>query len=172
MRNSVKEIALIGLLSATITAAKFALSFIPNIEVVTLLFILYTTVFGLRPTLFASLIFSTTEILIYGFSTWLIGYYIIWPVLILLTHFLQYRIKSEYGFAFLGGLFGLLFGLFFALVESCFYGIFYGISYWIKGVPFDIIHGVSNFIIILSLYKPLRNMLDNFVKSGFLKKGS
>ena len=103
MRNSVKEIALIGLLSATITAAKFALSFIPNIEVVTLLFILYTTVFGLRPTLFASLIFSTTEILIYGFSTWLIGYYIIWPVLILLTHFLQYRIKSEYGFAFLGG---------------------------------------------------------------------
>ncbi|MGB4006276.1 MAG: hypothetical protein WBI32_09005, partial [Halanaerobiales bacterium] len=148
MKNNVKEIALIGLLSATITAAKFALSFIPNIEIVTLLFILYTTVFGLRPTLLASFIFSTTEIFIYGFSTWLVGYYIIWPALILLTYFLQKRIRSEYGFALLGGLFGFLFGFFFALVESCFYGIFYGISYWIKGIPFDIIHGVSNFIII------------------------
>jgi len=51
-------------------------------------------------------------------------------------------------------------------VESCFYGIFYGISYWIKGIPFDIIHGVSNFIIILSLFKPLRNMLDSILKNG------
>lgn len=165
MKINIKDIALIGLLSATITVAKLALSFIPNVEFVTLLFILYTTVFGWRITLLVSLIFSTMEIFIYGFSTWLIGYYIIWPLLILITHFLQKRINSEYGFAVLGGLFGLFFGLFFALVESFFYGFYYGVSYWIKGMPFDIIHGVANFIIILSLYKPLQKILNNFIKN-------
>lgn len=166
MKNNIKEIALIGLLSATVTVAKLALSFIPNIEIVTLLFILYTRVFGWRPSLFAALIFSTVEVFIYGFHTWLLGYCIIWPVLILLTHFLLKGLKNEYGYAVLGGLFGLFYGFFFALVEACFYGYFYGLSYWIKGIPFDIIHGVSNFIIILCLYKPLEKMLKAFVNNG------
>src|SRR5690554_183569 len=109
----VKDIALIGVLSATITAGKLALSFIPNVEVVTLLFIIYTVVFGLKRSLMISVVFSTIEVLIYGFSTWFIVYYIIWPGLILLTNLLKERV-SEYGFAILAGVFGLSFGLFFA----------------------------------------------------------
>ncbi len=155
----VKDIALIGILSATITAGKLALCFIPNVEVVTLLFIVYTVVFGMRRTLMISCVFSTIEIFIYGFSTWFLVYYLIWPFLIFLSNFLRKKISSEYGFATLAGLFGLLFGLFFAVFESFFYGIMYGVSYWIKGIPFDIVHGVSNFIIVLLLYKPLVNVL-------------
>ena|SRR5690554_3798201 len=155
----VKDIALIGILSATITAGKLALSFIPNVEVVTLLFIIYTNVFGLKRSLMVTIIFSTLEIFIYGFYTWIIGYYIIWPLLVLLTNFLKKKTQSEYGFAVLAGLFSLFFGLFFALFESIFYGIVYGFSYWIKGIPFDIIHGLSNFIIILLLYKPITGIL-------------
>ncbi len=155
----VKDIALIGILSATITAGKLALSFIPNVEVVTLLFIVYTVVFGMRRTLMISFVFSTIEILIYGFSTWFLVYYLIWPLLIFFSNFLRKKINSEYGFATLAGLFGLLFGLFFAIFESFFYGLMYGVSYWIKGIPFDIVHAVSNFIIVLILYKPLVNVL-------------
>ena len=44
------------LLSASITAGKLALSFIPNIEIVTLLFIVYTVSFGLKRSLLASVV--------------------------------------------------------------------------------------------------------------------
>ncbi len=155
----VQDIALIGILSATITAGKLALSFLPNIEVVTLLFIVYTVVFGMRRSLMIAFVFSTIEIFLYGFSTWFLVYYLIWPLLIILTNSLRKKIRSEYRFATLAGLFGLFFGLFFAVAESFFYGIMYGVSYWIKGIPFDIVHGVSNFIIVLLLYKPLVDIL-------------
>lgn len=155
----VKDIALVGVLSATITVGKLALSFLPNIEIVTFLFIVYTVVFGVKRSLMISVIFSTIEVFIYGFSTWFLTYYIIWPILVLLTDLFKHKLGSEYGFAILAGFFGLFFGLFFAIVESLFYGIMYGITYWVKGIPFDIVHGVSNFIIVLLLYIPLTNTL-------------
>lgn len=155
----IRGIALIGILSATITAAKLILSFIPNVEIVTLLFIVYTVVFGVRRSLLISIIFSTTEILIYGFSTWLLGYYLVWPLLILLTGLISKRLESEYAYAIVAAIFGYTFGLLFTIVESLFYGIAYGCVYWLRGIPFDLIHGTSNFIIILILYKPIVSTL-------------
>lgn len=166
-----KDIVLIGILSATITAGKLALSFVPNIEIVTLLFIVYTIVFGHKKTLFVALIFSTTEIFIYGFNTWLLVYYFIWPLLILLTEVMKRRLKSEYGYAALGALFGYTFGFFAAVVESFFYGIAYGWTYWIRGLLFDLIHGTSNFIIILILLNPLKNLLFK-LKRGYYREKS
>lgn len=150
-----KDIALIGLLSATITSGKLALSFIPNVEIVTLLFIIYAVTFGYKRTFLVSIVFTTTEIFIYGFSTWILVYYFIWNMLILITVLVNKRVENEYAFGIIAGVFGLFFGLFFALSESIFYGIAYGITYWIKGIPFDIIHGISNFILVLLLFKPL-----------------
>ena len=62
---------------------------------------------------------------------------------------------------------GALFGFStecFAITESFFYGPAYGLAYWINGLTFDLVHGVSNFIIILLLYKPLRKMMDTSLK--------
>ena len=65
-----RDIVLVGLLSAVTTAGKLALSFIPNVEIVTLFFILFAVVLGMKHSLFIAVIFVTTDILIYGFSTW------------------------------------------------------------------------------------------------------
>ncbi len=149
------DITLIAILSASLTAGKLVLSAVPNIEVVTFLLITYTVLFGYKRALMTSFIFVTTEIFINGFGTWLLGYYIIWPILVLLTALLSKTVKSEYGYASLAAFYGFTFGLFFALFESLFYGMSYAVPYWIRGIPFDIIHGVSNFIIVLVLFKPL-----------------
>lgn len=149
------DITLIAILSASLTAGKLVLSVVPNVEIVTFLFIVYTVLFGVKRTLMTAVVFVTTEILIYGFGTWILGYYVLWPLLIALTSILNRKFSSEYAFATLASLFGFCFGLFFALFESIFYGIGYAIPYWISGIPFDIVHGVSNFIIVLMLYKPL-----------------
>jgi hypothetical protein len=159
VRNRTQSVVLIGALSATITAAKLALSFIPNVELVSFLFIMFTLVFGLKRTLIISFTFVTTEILIYGFGTWLLGYYIIWPLLIFLTYTLRSILRNEYHFALLSGAFGLFFGLFFAVYMSLFYGISYGVGYWIQGLSFDVIHMVSNYIVMVILYKPVLNIL-------------
>ena len=154
------DITLIAILSASLTAGKLVLSVVPNVEVVTFLFITYTVLFGLKRSLATAFVFVTTEILIYGFGTWILGYYILWPMLILITHFMAKRFKSEYVYAGLASVFGFTFGLFFALFESIFYGLSYAIPYWISGIPFDIVHGFSNFLIVFVLFKPLTRTIQ------------
>ena len=163
----VHDIVMVGLLSATITAGKLALSFVPNVEIVTLLFIVFTVSLGLKKALLVSVIFSTTEILIYGFSTWILGYYLIWPLLVIITWFVNKTINSEYVYAAIGGFFGLFFGFFFALVESIFYGWAYGVSYWLRGIPMDVLHGASNFIIVLLLFEPLYRIFKKCKNNEF-----
>ena len=58
----IRDIVLIGLLSAATTAGKLALSFIPNVEIVTLFFILFAVVLGMKRSLFVAVIFVTTDI--------------------------------------------------------------------------------------------------------------
>lgn len=160
-----RDIAIIGLLSASITTGKLVLSFIPNVEIVSLLFIVYTIIFGIKRSIIISIIFSTTEIFIYGFSTWLLVYYLVWPMLIIIIHFAKKTVKTEYGYATIAGLFGLFFGAFFAVAESFFYGYAYGLTYWVRGIPFDILHGVSNFIIVLFLFNPTIKAMTYVYKS-------
>lgn len=164
MNIQARDVALIALMSATATTGKLILSFLPNVEVVTLIFMVYTTSIGIKKTLPAAVIFSTTEVLIYGLSTWLLGYYIIWPLLIIIVHYLNKSLKSEYIYALIAGLFGLSCGLIFAAVESVFYGYMYGLTYWIRGLPYDIVHGISNFVIVLVLFEPLTKLLQRHYK--------
>lgn len=151
----VKDLTLIAILSASLTAGKLVLFMVPNIEIVTFLLITFTVLFGIKRAVITTMVFVTTEVLLYGFGTWNFGYYFIWSLLVILTHLLSKVTQSEYVFAGLAGVFGLCFGLFFAVFESFFYGIEYGIVYWIRGIPFDILHGLSNFIIALILFKPV-----------------
>lgn len=159
----VKDITLIAILSASLTAGKIVLMAIPNIEIVTFLMIAFTILFGAKRAFWASIVFVTTEVMMYGFGTWILGYYLIWPLLILLTSLIQRKTTSEYAFAILSGIYGLSFGLFFAIFESFFYGISYGIAYWLSGIPFDIVHGVSNFIIVLVLFNPVIKAIDKIL---------
>lgn len=159
-----KDITLIAILSASLTAGKMALSPLPNIEIVTFLLIVYTILFGPKKTIFASVVFVSMDLFLYGFGTWIIGYYLIWPTLILIAYVVNKATQNEYVFACVSGAFGLGFGLFFALVESVFYGLAYGFVYWLRGIPFDIVHGVSNFLIALFLFKPILNTISMVIE--------
>lgn len=165
----VQDLVLISILSASITAGKLALSFVPNVEVVSLLFIVYTVALGVKRTWLISIIFATTEIFLYGFSTWVLGYYVVWPILILATGCLKEKVKSEYGFAMISGVFGLSFGFFFAVFESLFYGVAYGMAYWARGIPLDIIHGASNYILAIILFNPLIKIFKSQLKQYYIR---
>lgn len=157
-RLTAKDIAVIGVMTATLEAAKTALSFLPNVELVTLLIILYTLFLG-RKAILAVLAFVGIECMIWGFGLWTVMYFYIWPLLSLLTYFLRKQ-TSVFVFAILSALFGLFFGALCAIPYFFIGGPSMAITWWISGIPYDILHCVSNFVLCMVLFVPLRAILN------------
>lgn len=160
MRNkgavSVREIAVIGMMTAALEAAKLAMSFLPNVELVTLLVILFTLFLGGRA-LLAVFAFVGVECLIWGLGLWTIMYLYIWPLLSVLVLLLR-RHESALFWSIVSGLYGLLFGALCAIPYFFIGGVQTAAAWWIAGIPWDIVHGISNFVLCLVLFTPLRRV--------------
>ena len=61
--------------------------------------------------------------------------------------------------AMISGIFGLLFGFLCAIPYLFVSGLAGAFAYWIAGIPFDLIHGIGNFVIMLVLYYPIRTVM-------------
>jgi energy-coupling factor transport system substrate-specific component len=83
---TVKDIAYLGISLAILEASKLALDFLPNVEVVTLLFIVYTIFFG-RKTQLIAFGFTAIECLLKDVNVWSLMYLYIWPLLILMVFY-------------------------------------------------------------------------------------
>ena len=153
----VKDIAQIGMMIATIEVAKNALAFLPNVELVTFLFILYTLTFG-RKVLFVVPAFILLEGTIYGFGLWWVMYLYTWPLLVFITWLFR-RQESVLFWSVLSGVFGLMFGALCSISYFIGGGVAAGVAWWIAGIPYDILHCIANFLICLILYVPLRGIL-------------
>lgn len=75
----VRYIALAGVYAALLTGGKEALAAIPNVEVVTLLCALGGYALG-AVALASIAAFVTVEGAIYGFGSWILSYYVHWPL--------------------------------------------------------------------------------------------
>ena len=146
------------MLGALTFGLKVAMSYLPNIEPVSLLVMLFAVVFGLR-CLYPIYLYVILEILIYGLGTWNFNYLYIWAVLALVAYFLR-RMKHPLLWALVSGVFGLAFGLLCAPVDFFLGDLGYVIAKWVSGIPFDIAHCIGNFVIALLLFVPLRTLLE------------
>lgn len=157
---SVKDIALIGIMVATLEGGKSALSSLPNVEIVTLLIIMYTLFFG-KKVIYAIFIFILMECIIWPIGTWTFMYIYIWPLLALVTYIFRKQ-DSKVFFSILSGLFGLFFGAMCTPVHyvATGFSVAAAVTWWIAGIPYDVIHCISNFFIMLVLYKPLRKVMS------------
>lgn len=155
-RISVRDIALIGMMTAALEAAKLAMSFLPNVELVTLLVILFTLCLGGKA-LAAVFAFVGVECLVWGIGLWTIMYLYIWPLLALLALLFR-RQESVLFWSVLSGFFGLFFGALCAIPYFFIGGVQTAAAWWIAGIPWDILHGVSNFVLCLVLFAPLRKV--------------
>lgn len=156
---SIRALVYIAAMTAIMEAAKIALNAIANVELITLLVIVFTKQFGWKLTLPSVLLFAFIECSYWGFGTWSIVYFYMWPLLVLFTHLVR-KNESLLVFAVLSGFFGLTFGAFCSIVTLFAGGWAAAFSWWIAGIPYDIVHGVSNFIICLLLFVPLNRALS------------
>ena len=153
-----REVVLFGVLGALTFAAKYAMSFLPNIEPVSLMVMLFVVVFG-RKWVYPVYLYIAMEILFYGISLWNINYLYIWAVLALAAGCMK-KMQHPLGWAILSSAFGLLFGALCGIVDIFIGGFGYALTKWISGIPFDIAHCAGNFVIALLLFVPMRRLLE------------
>jgi energy-coupling factor transport system substrate-specific component len=140
--------ALMGTLMVVLQVAR---RFLPNIEPVSFLIILSSLAFG-WPTLWAILVFVFAEGMLYGFlPSWWVGYLILWPLLCAATMLLSKPLQKNLNRALFSGAFGLCFGLLYAIGYIPFMGFYGALGYWVAGLPFDALHMVGNYFIMLFL---------------------
>ena len=160
MRTTTREICLYGLLGTLTFVLKFMMAPLPNIEPVSLLLIVYTIVFGIKA-IYPLTVYVMLEIIIYGFGFWSIGYFYIWVVLVFVT-LSVYNINKSTNtllWAIISCLFGVSVGALYIPLYVISGGTTFALSWWISGIPYDITHGVSNFIICIVLFQPLTKLL-------------
>ncbi|MCQ2409067.1 MAG: hypothetical protein MJ068_00825 [Clostridia bacterium] len=155
-------IARVALMAALLTTLKLAFSFIPNVEVVTLLILVFSSSFGLIYSLPATLIFCLTEMLFYGFNSWVILYFVYWPLLAVISAVLLKR-KNVAVAVIISAFLSFVFGVLSACADTLFCVMKlsgpdlakYFAAYYLRGLYFDVIHIVSSSVIVLVLFRPL-----------------
>ena len=162
------RVALVGICAATIECGKLALAAVPNVEVVTLLTSLYGFTFGIWGVL-ATVIFVMIEPLIWGFGSWMVTYFIYWPLLSLCFMLLgRARVRSRAVITAAALVFTLFFGILSSLVDvGLFSGYFdnffyrFGI-YYARGIVFYAVQTATNAVIFPLLFIPLHRTLSRF----------
>ena len=158
----ITDIAYIGMAVALIESCKVALAFLPNIELTSFWLVMFTLLLGGKA-LFIVPIFVAIEASLYGPHVWVIMYLYVWPIL-MIASLISRKNDSALFWALLSGFFGLAFGalctpaqvIFFNHVKTLEAGLKAGFAWWIAGIPYDVVHGIGNFTIMLVLYRPIR----------------
>lgn len=165
LKINAKDIALIGVMVAVIEACKVVLMHIPNVELTTFWIIIFAIYFG-KKIFFVIPVFILIEGFMFGIGTWWIMYLYLWPMLAI-TALIFRKNTSAITWSIIAGAFGLLFGFFGAIpyifIGSAGANLATGLStafaWWIAGIPWDLVHGIANFIIMLVLYHPIARIM-------------
>lgn len=163
MKLTTREITVFAMLGAVMYASKILMELAPNIHLLGVFTIAFTVVYR-KKALYPIYIYVILNGIFCGFAAWWIPYLYIWTVLwgivMLLPQKMPKKIKPFVYMAVCAA-HGFLFGVLYAPVQALLFGLsMQGMISWIiAGLPFDFIHGVSNFfcgILIMPVISILR----------------
>ena len=169
MKLTVRETAVFGMLGALMYASKMLMEVAPNIHLLGVFTIAITVVYR-KKALYPIYTYVLINGLFSGFATWWIPYLYLWTVLWGATMLLPQKIAKgakPVVYMLLNASHGFLFGTLYAPAQAIMFGLsFDGMIAWIiAGLPFDFIHGVSNFFCGL-LIVPIVNVLQRLERNG------
>lgn len=150
MKLNVREIAVFGMLGALMYASKMLMEVLPNIHLLGVFTIAFTVVYR-KKALYPIYIYVLLNGIFSGFATWWIPYLYIWTILWGVTMLLPKKMPQKVQpivYMIVNACHGFSFGILYAPAQALLYGLsFKGMLAWIaSGFPFDITHGISNFI--------------------------
>ena len=156
---------LFAMLGAIQFGSKQLLEFLPNVELVSTLTMVYTLVYR-RQALIPIYVFVLMEGVLWGFGTWWIPYLYLWTVLWGVTMLLPRRLPARWGVPVYAGvcaLFGLAYGTLYAPFQC--YAFLGGdwkrtLTWIVAGLPWDGVHALGN-LALGTLIVPLSTLLRN-----------
>lgn len=158
LKLTIHDIVTLSLMAAILFVVQVTLGFIPNVELVSLLIIIYTLFFGYK-TLIIIYTFVLLQGIFYGFGLWWINYTYIWTILFFIIQLFKNE-KSSMFWAIISAIYGLCFGALCAIPYFFIGGAKTAFAYWVSGLMFDIVHGISNFFVTIFLFKPIYYVFD------------
>ena len=145
--------------------SKIIMEFLPNIHLLGVLTVVYTIVYR-RKALIPIYIYVMLNGLFAGFNMWWVPYTYIWTLLWGITMLLPQNMPKKIAipvYCLVCGLHGFLYGTLYAPAQALMFGLNFNqtVAWVISGIPFDIIHGVSN-LALGFLIVPLSELLTKF----------
>lgn len=163
MKPTTREITIFAMLGAVMYASKLLMEVAPNIHLLGVFTIAFTVVYR-KKALYPIYIYVILNGIFCGFAAWWVPYLYVWTVLwgvvMLLPEHLPKKLRP-FVYMTVCAAHGFLFGMLYAPAQAVLFGMsFQGMVSWIiAGLPFDLIHGVSNFfcgILIVPVISALR----------------
>ncbi len=162
MNNHIKEITLLAISTSLLIVQEYVLQFLPNIQLTTLLVMVYTYVFGIRKTSMIVIVHVFIDNLLLGsigmFNVW-IPMLIAWLLIVFLFHLLKQKTENILVYAIAGFLFGHLYGLVFVPFQAFLLDVPI-IPYLLADLPFQLIMAITNFLTVIWLFPILTPYLS------------
>ena len=164
---SVAELTIFAMLGALMYCSKLILEWAPNIHLLGMFIMVFTVVYR-KKALIPIYIFVFMTGLFNGFSVWWIPYVYIWAVLWALTMLLPKKMPTAAKavvYPLVCALHGFVYGTLYAPAQALMFGfnLEQTIAWILSGIPFDVIHGISNFAVGFMIL-PLVNLLNKLNK--------
>ena len=166
MKPTTRELVVFAMLGSVMYASKLIMEFAPNIHLIGVFTIAFTVVYR-KKALYPLYIYVLMTGILNGFATWWIPYLYLWTVLwgavMLLPANMPGKLKKLQPLVYMlvCAAHGFLYGTLYAPAQALLYGLSFQkmIAWIIAGLPFDCIHGISNFfcgILIVPIISTLR----------------
>ena len=151
MKLKTRDIAVFAVLTALMFGSKKIMELMPNVHLLGM-FIVSVTVIYRKYALFPIYGYVFLDGLFGGFSSWWLPYLYIWAVLWAFTMLIPKKLPQKIRFPLYIGvsaLHGFLYGTLYAPVQALMFGLNFKatVAWIITGLPFDLIHGISNLIV-------------------------
>lgn len=155
------------MLAALMFTSKLLMEFLPNVHLLGMFTVMLTVVFRAKA-LIPIYLYVMLNGLFAGFDVWWFPYLYIWTLLWALTMLVPRNIPKKLAavvYPLLCGIHGFAFGALYAPAQAFFFGLDFEqmIAWIIAGIPFDILHGISNLFAGL-LVLPLSELLKKLLK--------
>lgn len=163
----VRDMCIFAMLGAVMFASKMIMEALPNIHLLGVLTVTYTVVYRKRA-LIPIYIYVVLNGLFAGFNLWWLPYTYIWTLLWGAAMLVPRNIPKKARcviYSAICALHGFLFGILYAPAQALMFGLDFkqAVAWVIAGLPYDIIHGVSNLGLGL-LAVPLSELLEKLSK--------
>ena len=170
MKITIREITVFSMLSAVMFVSKVIMEGIPNVHLLGTFVVAFTLTYRAKA-LFPIYGYVLVNGIWEGFNPfgWLPELYlwlILWGAVMLLPKKMP-KVIAPIVYMVVSGLHGLLFGVFYAPVYAFFIGMGWErVWLWVlAGLPFDLIHGIGNFV-LGTLIIPIASLLNKLNKKA------